>query len=303
LKISANSAYGSMGVRRGYLPFMPGAMCTTYKGRISIELAANSIQKDHQGVLVYGDTDSNYVSFPHLKTARECWDHAVKVALDVSKLFPKPMSLAFEEKVYWVFLLLTKKRYMSITCDKDGKADSKISKKGVLLQRRDNCAFVRNIYEKVTVMIFEKHNFDSVMYFILQEINKLCSKCYNIDDFVITKSIGEIGDLIPRSGEDKNGKQCYKIGDYKVKLLPTDDAEKEKKLKLKYTNDEKEYYLRCLPAQVQLGEKMRQRGQIVSVGSRLEYVLTTNGGHLAEQYIKIESSEYFKKSKNKSYCK
>ena len=36
-KVSANSMYGAMGVRRGYLPFQPGAMCTTAQGRKSIE--------------------------------------------------------------------------------------------------------------------------------------------------------------------------------------------------------------------------------------------------------------------------
>ena len=29
-KVSCNSMYGIMGVRKGYLPFMPGAMCTTF---------------------------------------------------------------------------------------------------------------------------------------------------------------------------------------------------------------------------------------------------------------------------------
>jgi DNA polymerase elongation subunit (family B) len=55
LKISSNSCYGALGVRKGYLPLMPGAMCTTYMGRKSIEKAADSIQKDHGGVLIYGD--------------------------------------------------------------------------------------------------------------------------------------------------------------------------------------------------------------------------------------------------------
>src|SRR5690606_34693113 len=56
LKVSANSGYGCMGVQKGMLPFMPGAMCTTYGGRCAIDKAANSIQKDHGGVLVYGDS-------------------------------------------------------------------------------------------------------------------------------------------------------------------------------------------------------------------------------------------------------
>ena len=59
--------YGAMGVKRGYLPFLPGAMCTTAMGRQSIEKAAKTIQEDFNGTLIYGDTDSCYINFPNLK--------------------------------------------------------------------------------------------------------------------------------------------------------------------------------------------------------------------------------------------
>ena len=55
-KISANSMYGAMGVRRGFLPFPPGAMCTAAQGRINLEKAANILQKKFKGELVYGDS-------------------------------------------------------------------------------------------------------------------------------------------------------------------------------------------------------------------------------------------------------
>ena len=59
-KISANSMYGSFGVKRGYLPFMPGAMCTTFMGRTNIEIVANTLQTKYNGHLVYGDSVANY---------------------------------------------------------------------------------------------------------------------------------------------------------------------------------------------------------------------------------------------------
>lgn len=293
LKVSSNSGYGCLGVKRGYLPLMPGAMATTYMGRKAIEKAAESIQKDWGGVLVYGDTDSNYVNFPHLKSAQECWDYSIKVAKEVSSLFPKPMSLAFEEKVYWRFFILTKKRYMSQGCNRDGVLDKEIGKKGVLLQRRDTCSFIRKIYGDVVLMIFNKKDRKDIVNYILDELNKLCSGFYPANDFVVTKSIGEVGFLVPHEGKDKNDKPCYKIGDYKVKLLPTDEHKREEQFKLKNCSSERDYYLRCLPAHVQLSEKMRERGQLVSAGSRLEYVITTTGGHTAKQYIKVDEKSYF----------
>ena len=54
-KVSANSMYGSWGVQRGYLPFMPGAICTTFMGRTNIEIVAKTIQEKYGGKLVYGD--------------------------------------------------------------------------------------------------------------------------------------------------------------------------------------------------------------------------------------------------------
>jgi DNA polymerase elongation subunit (family B) len=297
LKVSANSGYGCMGVKKGYLPLLPGAMATTYMGRKAIEKAAESIQKDWKGVLVYGDTDSNYVNFPHLQTAQECWDYSIEVAKQVSKLFPPPMSLAYEEKIYWRFFILTKKRYMSLACERDGVLKKEINKKGVLLQRRDNCALVRKIYGDVVMAIFNKEKKDTVIDYIITELNKLCSGFYPMNDFIVTKSVGDVGDDLeePREGKDKNDKPCWKIGDYKIKLLPTDEKKREQQFKLKKCNNVRDYYLHSLPAQVQLSEKMKERGQLVAAGSRIEYVITMNGGHLAKQYEKVEDSNYFRK--------
>jgi DNA polymerase elongation subunit (family B) len=251
------------------------------------------------GELVLKNTDSNYISFPHLTTAPECWDYATQVASAVSKLFPKPMSLAFEEKIYWRFFIITKKRYMSLACERDGVLDTKISKKGVLLQRRDNCSFVRKVYGDVVMKIFNRENRDDILYYILEELNKLCSRSYPYTDFIVTKSVGDFGDdgdddyMVPVPGVNAKGVECWKVGDYTVKKLPDDEKEKDKQFKLKNCDTEKEYYLHSLPAQAQLAQKMRERGQLVSAGSRIEYVITTNGGHNAKQYLKVEDAQYF----------
>lgn len=302
LKISANSVYGSMGVMKGYLPFMPGAMCTTYVGRTAIDKASTIIQNDFQGKLVYGDTDSNYISFPQFTTAEQCWDFAIEVAKKVSAVFPKPMSLAFEEKIYWKFLILTKKRYMSLACERDGKLNDKILKKGVLLNRRDNSDFVRDVYETVVSMIFNKKSLEDILFYVVEEINKLCSRFYNYKKFIITKAVGDTnnhsekeGRFIPRECKDDDGKKCFKIGDYKVPLLPNTESAREHKMNLKKADNVIDYYKRCLPAQVQLGLKMEDRGRPVAIGTRLEYLITTQGGNNAKQYEKIEAVDYYVK--------
>jgi DNA polymerase elongation subunit (family B) len=84
------------------------------------------------------------------------------------------------------------------------------------------------------------------------------------------------------------------IGDYTVDTLRKNEDEKAKQLALKKCDNEADFYLHCLPAQIQLAEKMRRRGQRVDVGSRLEYLIVTHPlGEKAKQYEKIESSEYY----------
>jgi hypothetical protein len=96
---------------------------------------------------------------------------------------------------------------------------------------------------------------------------------------------------------DDSGKTNMMIGDYKVPLLPTNESEKIEQLKKKEANSEEEYYRKCLPAQVQLANKMKKRGQLVQSGSRLEYIITDIDNHTGKQYDKIEDIDYFKNHK------
>lgn len=292
-KVSANSMYGAMGVTRGYLPFMPGAMATTAMGRKNIGIVAETIPKKFGGKLIYGDTDSNYIVFPHLETAAENWDHAVHVAAEVTKMFPAPICLEFENEIYWRFFILTKKRYMYKKCMRDGIVDEKIGKKGVLLARRDNSMFIRNAYETLIMMVFNRKTREEILFYVIDIINKLCSHFYSYKDFVVTKSIGSHGggQVVPFINE--KGQKKGKMGDYTVPLLSTDPKERERQFKLKNCNNGKDYYTHCLPAVVQLAERMRQRGQRVDPGTRLEYVISDQGGHKAKQYVKVEDAIYF----------
>lgn len=293
-KVSANSMYGAMGVTRGYLPFMPGAMATTAMGRKNIGVVAKTIPEKFGGKLIYGDTDSNYIVFPKLKTAQENWDYAEYVASEVTKMFPAPIKLEFEEEIYWRFFILTKKRYMYKKCGRDGIVEEKVGKKGVLLARRDNSVFIRNIYATLIMMVFNRASRDEILNYVIDEINNLCTGIYPYRDFVITKSVGDHGggQVIPFVNE--KGQKKGKMGQYTVPLLSTEEKERKRQFKLKDCSNAKDYYIRCLPAVVQLAERMRTRGQRVDPGTRLEYVISTCGGHKGKQYEKVEDAEYFK---------
>lgn len=243
-------------------------------------------------------TDSNYISFPHLKTAHESWDYAEMVAAEVSKLFPKPISLAFEEAIYWQFFILTKKRYMYRECGRDGIINKKIGKKGVILARRDNPLIIRNIYEVIISMIFDGISRDDILYYLITQLNEICSNTKDYKEYVVTKAVGDTNNMQVEPFVDEKGKQKAKIGNYTVPILPKNKEEREKQFKLKDTESEEEYYRKCLPAVVQLAAKMRRRGQRVDNGSRLEYVIIDNGIKNDKQYNKLESLEYFQSHSN-----
>lgn len=284
-KVSANSMYGGMGAQRGMLVFMPGAMCVTYLGRKSIEKAAHLIQTEWRGELVYGDTDSNYVIFPHITTKEELWDYCLKVADNVSAQFPGQMRLEFEATIYVKFLILSKKRYMYQECGRDGTLNPKVGKKGVLLARRDNSAFIREVYEKLTNLIFDRVDEQTVCDYITEQLDKMYSNTIDTKKYIITKAIG--------STEGDIDEDTKKLGTYKVKELPTDTEEREKLLA---GRTEREYYIASCPAQVRLAEKMRNRGNPVDAGSRIEFVIFENF-EAKTQREKIEEYEYFKQRK------
>jgi DNA polymerase elongation subunit (family B) len=292
-KISANSMYGAMGVIKGYLPFMPGAMSTCAMGRLNNQLSAKTIVDKYKGKLIYGDTDSAYITFPHLKTAHEKWDYALYVASEITKMFPPPIELEFEKEIYWKFFILTKKRYMYKKCLRDGVVDKEIGKKGVLLARRDNSMFIRDVYEKLIMMVFNRVSKTEILYYIIDVINNLCSHFYSYKDFVVTKSIGSHGNGHLEPFINEKGKKKGKMGDYTVTLLSSDKKERTRQFKLKNCSNKSDYYIRCLPAVVQLAERMRTRGQRVDPGTRVEYVITDLGGHKAKQYVKVEDAIYF----------
>jgi DNA polymerase elongation subunit (family B)/intein/homing endonuclease len=258
------------------------------------DLEANGMFHGGVGNLIIFNTDSNYLSFPHLTKSEEIWDHSIKVAAEITKMFPKPINLEFESAIYWRYLIVSKKRYMYKSCGRDGVINNDMGKKGVLLARRDNSKFIRDLYEKVTKMLFEDVPRDNVLYFIIQEINKMCSGSLNYKNFIITKAVGDTGDGSVTAFTNEKGVRKAKMGQYTIPLLDGDSETRKSQIIKKGAENSKDFYIKSLPAQVQLAEKMRRRGQRVDAGSRLEYVITETGGHTGKQYMKIESSDYYK---------
>ena len=268
-KVNANSMYGAMGVSKGYLPFLPGAMCVTFTGRESILKVNKYIEDVHKGRVIYNDTDSAYCHFPEFKgTSSELWAYANMIVDKVKVMFPPPMSLEFESKIYKKFLILTKKRYVAQAINEEGKVDSKLMKRGIILQRRDNCVILRDVYQALVMDIFKYHEILVGLKNIkdVQEIYRIpeVQKLLNMITFAI--------DTLFQRGDNrywKNDKDSLKKYSHRDFII----TKQMTKTPSEYKNPNK------LPSHVLLGLKMQNRGVPVGAGTRIEYLICNNGSY------------------------
>jgi len=209
------------------------------------------------------------------------------------------MKLLFEEKLYKVFLILTKKRYMAYTCNEDGTMDEKLTIRGVLLARRDNCRWIREIYEMVVRLIMEGASWATIEDRTLDACLQIFRRRVPISKLVITKAVGKNYKIRALPTDPKKcQKRCDDLG---IGYEENWDIEKANRTLEKEDENKKmecwlqDYVDRSKPAHIQLAQKMGRRGHPVEVGSRIEYVIVEHHDPKAKQSEKIEDPQYCKK--------
>jgi len=184
-KVSCNSIYGFCGVTgtrdpdckmypdcctmfnkpcncyRGYLANFWIAQTVTLRGRKLIEETSHYVKeysKEHnmpEPIIVYGDTDSCYVN-PRLPSTLDGLNRGLKLGEEmaqyVTKKFKNPIELEFE-KIMWPFLQIAKKRYIYVEWEPGPNPKPKRGAKGVESQRRDNSAWLRDVYGQISKVI------------------------------------------------------------------------------------------------------------------------------------------------------
>jgi DNA polymerase delta subunit 1 len=128
--------YGFTGATIGKLPCLAISSSTTSYGRQMIEKTKELVEKkytlsngySHDAKVIYGDTDSVMVLFGPGDIAK-CMDLGHEAASYVSSEFIAPIKLEFE-KVYYPYLLISKKRYAGLYWTNPLKYD-KMDAKGI----------------------------------------------------------------------------------------------------------------------------------------------------------------------------
>ncbi|GBG84624.1 hypothetical protein CBR_g38906 [Chara braunii] len=199
LKISANSVYGFTGATIGKLPCLEISASVTGYGREMIMHTKKLVQErycigngcEHDAEVIYGDTDSVMVKF-----GVSCIEDAMKLGKEaadfISSTFPKPIRLEFE-KVYYPYLLISKKRYAGLLWTKPEKYD-KMDTKGIETVRRDNCMLVKNLVNECLHKILIERDIPGAVQYVKNTITDLLMNRMDLSLLVITKGLTKTGE-------------------------------------------------------------------------------------------------------------
>ncbi|XP_047334461.1 DNA polymerase delta catalytic subunit [Impatiens glandulifera] len=199
LKISANSVYGFTGATVGQLPCLEISSSVTSYGRQMIEHTKKLVEEkftmlggyENNAEVIYGDTDSVMVQFgvsdteAAMNLGREAAEH-------ISMTFAKPIKLEFE-KVYYPYLLISKKRYAGLLWTRPDKFD-KMDTKGIETVRRDNCLLVKNLVTECLYKILIDRDVPGAVQFVKNTISDLLMNRVDLSLLVITKGLTKTGD-------------------------------------------------------------------------------------------------------------
>ncbi|XP_028123067.1 DNA polymerase delta catalytic subunit isoform X3 [Camellia sinensis] len=199
LKISANSVYGFTGATVGQLPCLEISSSVTSYGRQMIEHTKKLVEEkfmtlggyEHNAEVIYGDTDSVMVQFG-VSAVEEAMNLGREAADYISGTFTKPIKLEFE-KVYYPYLLISKKRYAGLLWTNPDKFD-KMDTKGIETVRRDNCLLVKNLVNECLHKILIERDIPGAVQYVKNTISDLLMNRMDLSLLVITKGLTKTGD-------------------------------------------------------------------------------------------------------------
>ena len=155
-----------------------------------IQTSKEYVEEHFPGAKVrYGDTDSIMVEFDETDL-NKCWALGERASEQVTALFKKPNDLELE-KIYWPYILYSKKRYAAKMWVHDGTnvVFDHIDIKGLQVVRRDSCEYVRATCQRVIEMLLDSQ-FIEVMDYVEQQRKNLLNGNVPMERLVLSKRLG-----------------------------------------------------------------------------------------------------------------
>lgn len=212
---------------------------------------------------------------------------------NVKALPPKEASLLFSylgcpinlqiEAYYKRLILLTKKRYLTYMANGKGVIIGK-NKKGVITVRRENCQWVKDVYQATSVAILDKSAKDAkaskeaIIDLVLRKNVELCSRQVKDAQFIMYKGIKTV---ISYAKKDKSGSYVDREG----KVIEGVQGPLDERL------------VYAALAHVNLARKMIARGDDVPPNTRMEYVYLEDPSVDLDSY-RTEDYTFFRENKH-----
>lgn len=111
----------------------------------------------------------------------------IAISKEIKRILKPPHDLEYE-KIFWPFVLLSKKRYVANKYEMDD-VKFKQNSMGIVLKRRDNANIVKKIYGGIIDIILNEQNLQKSIAFLTSSLESLVVGKYPIEDLVITKSL------------------------------------------------------------------------------------------------------------------
>ena len=160
IKINMNSIYGCLGASTSPFNSKTIARCVTHMGRRSNGWAAKILQSQFGAQLIYGDTDSCYVTIPRIDSwsVEDKWKECLRISKEIHLDLPNELILEFEDSLYTKFLIFGKKRYCHLSISDPQKPDEiKFSSKGTILDKKNQAKFSKESFDLVIKTIVFKN--------------------------------------------------------------------------------------------------------------------------------------------------
>ncbi|VDD77563.1 unnamed protein product [Mesocestoides corti] len=194
LKTCANFVYGFTGSHPGVLPCPQIASSVTGFGREMLESTKRWVEetvtvangRQHNAEVIYGDTDCVMCRFG-VSTVGEAIDVGRLAAELISGTFLDPVKLEFR-KVYFPFLLLSKKHYAGLAFTTPDKHDE-LDCKGIETVQRDSPPLVANVVNACLTQIIINRDTQAALDQAQRAISDLLANRVDIAQLIINKKL------------------------------------------------------------------------------------------------------------------
>lgn len=206
-KITGNSLYGQLGSGTFKIRFQALAASVTAYARRQIMFSKAMIEMAYgpaannprcAAEIIYGDTDSLFVAF-HPKNpetgealeGRAAMEATVELTEEAGKFVTKALKHPHDfefDKVYWPFIIFSKKRYVGYKYEDIAKPGV-FTPMGLALKRRDYAPIVKKIYGGAIHTILNELNVAKAVEFVKEMSQQLIRGDIGMKPLVISKSL------------------------------------------------------------------------------------------------------------------